>query len=165
MLELTMRHVPTIVTLTAVWGGLVSGGTAADQAKVDDPAKAAANADLRAEIHQTLADLIEARSAETPDQAKVEALTQKLQELRSQWRGQRPATADGWTCPRRGPGMGRGAGWGCVGRGWCGGAGGGRGRGLGPGAGQGRAPGGPAFVDKNNSGVCDNFEQRQQTNR
>jgi hypothetical protein len=123
--------------------------------------------------------LNEARSAEKPDQAKVGELTRKLQQLRMQRRGQRPASADEWVCPRGGPGMGygggrgmgygRGAGWGGpgwgpgAGRGWRGGAGGGRG--FGPGGGQGRAPGGPAFVDEDNNGVCDNFEQRQETNR
>jgi hypothetical protein len=171
--------------MAAVWGGLVSCGVAADQeanrspgqSKAEDRTKTAAGADLRAEIHKTLAALIEARSAEQPDQASIDELTQKLQQLRGRMRAQGFAAADGWVCPRGGPGLGygRGAGWGAwgrgpgggfgpgAGRGWCGGAGGGRG--FGPGAGQGRAPGGPAFVDQDNNGVCDNFEQRQGMNR
>jgi hypothetical protein len=180
-----MRQVLTIVTWALVWSGLVSGGAAADQeanrsreqATAEDRTKPAAHAELRAEIHQTLAALIEACSAEQPDQARIEELTQKLQQLRGRMRAQGSATADGWVCPRGGPGMGygRGAGWGGqgrgpgggfgpgAGRGWRGGAGGGRG--FGPGAGHGRAPGGPAFVDKDNNGVCDNFELRQGVNR
>ena len=81
------------------------------------------------------------------------------------------AQANAWTCPWGGPGLGygRGAGWGAgvgrgAGRGWGWGAGwggsGGGGRGLGPGGGQGKAPGGPAFVDRDGNGVCDRYEWR-----
>jgi hypothetical protein len=188
--ELTMRHLLIIVTTAALYGGLVSFGMAEDQ-KVVAPAnpnqegrsQKAANADLRVEIHRTMAALTEARSAEKPDQAKVDHLTQKLQELRGKLRSQNPAASNGASggrgCPWGGPGMGfgygRGCGWGGGGRGpgggmgpgacrgWGGGAG--AGRGFGPGAGQGLAPGGPAFVDQDNDGVCDHYELRNGTHK
>ena len=180
-----MRHLLTIVTMAALYGGLVPLGMAEDPKSVastnsnqEGRSQTPANADLRVEIHRTLAALIEARSAEKPDQAKVDQLTQKLQQLRGKLRAQNPAaaggTAGGWGCPWGGPGMGfgygRGCGWGGGGRGpgggmgfgacrgWGGGAG--AGRGLGPGAGQGLAPGGPAFVDQDNDGLCDYYELR-----
>jgi len=181
--ELTMRHLLTIVTAVALCGGLASFGTAEDQktgvsAKPNQAGRgqASANADLRAEIHRTLAALVEARSQETPDQAKIDQLTQKLQQLRATLRSQNAAGAGGgWGCPWGGPGMGFGYGRGCggggcgrgpgggmgagYGRGWGGGAG--AGRGFGPGGGQGLAPGGAAFVDQDNDGVCDHYQQRK----
>ena len=176
-----MRHVLTIVTMVALWGGLVSFGMAEDPKAIKSPdnkveARGATtgNAALRAEIHRTLAALIEAQSAENPDQAKVDELTQKLQQLRGKLRSQNAVAtgnaAVGWGCPwgGPGPGYGRGAGWGGGGkgagfgpgggRGWGGGAG--RGQGFGPGAGQGLAPGGAAFVDEDNNGICDYYELR-----
>jgi hypothetical protein len=182
-----MRHVRTIVTLAALWGGLVSFGMAAEPkaTKAKAESKASATSDLRAEIHQTLSALNEARTAEKPDQAKVDELTQKLQQLRGKLRTQTVAAGgtavNAWGCPRGGPGMGngrgpggggggRGAGWGGggrgagfgpgpgAGRGWGGGAG--HGQGFGPGGGAGRGPGGPAFVDQDNDGVCDQYELR-----
>lgn len=164
--ELTMRRLLTIVTTAAVWAGLASFGLA------DEPAaKPADNKNVqtqvsdtaaqRVEYHRTMAALIEARTAEKPDQAKIDELNGKLQRIRNQLA---PQNAEGfWGCPRRGPGYGYGYGGG-YGRGW-GGRGAGRGQGFGPGAGQGRAPGGPAFVDKDNNGVCDYFEQRNGTQR
>lgn len=156
-----MRHVLTIVTMTVLCGGLVSFGMAEDPKATKSPdnkleARAATtgNAALRAEIHRTLAALIEARSAEKPDQAKIDELTQKLQQLRGKLRAQNAVAAGnaaaGWGCPWGGPGYGRGAGWG----------GGGKGAGFGPGAGQGLAPGGAAFVDEDNDGICDYYELR-----
>jgi len=140
-----------------------------------------ATSDLRAEIHRTLAALNDARSADTPDEAKVEKLTNKLQQLRAKLRAEGGTgggnVGAGGNCPFGGPGMGcgrgrcdgqgNGAGWGGPGngqgkgrgQGWGGGAGGGRG--FGPGAGQGRGPGGAAYVDKDSDGKCDNFEERQ----
>jgi hypothetical protein len=185
-----MRHVLTLVTMTTVWCSLVSLGLAEDKKaskspddkKVETKADSSANADLRAEIHRTMAALIEAQSAEEPDQAKIDQLTKKLQQLRGKLQSQAPAAAGnqpaGWACPWGGPGrgFGRGAAWGGpgqgqgvgrgtgfgpgAGRGWGGGPGGGAGRGFGPGAGMGRAPGGPAFVDKDKDGICDNYEVR-----
>lgn len=88
-----------------------------------------------------------------------------------------------WQCPWGGPGQGRGqgAGWGrgygpgngpAYGRGPGGGRGQGYGRGQG-GQGQGRGPGygrgagrgagggwGPAFIDENDNGICDRFENQ-----
>jgi hypothetical protein len=176
-----MRHVLTIVTTAALWGGLISFGMAEDPKATNSPdnkvearAETTGNAALRAEIYRTLAALIEARSAEKPDQAKVDELTQKLQQLRGKLRSQNAATvgnaAAGWGCPWGGPGLGygrgagrggggRGAGFGPgCGRGWGGGAG--HGQGFGPGAGQGRAPGGATFVDKDIDGICDYYELR-----
>jgi hypothetical protein len=188
--ELTMRHVLTLVTMAAVWCSLVSLGLAEDKKASKSPdnktvetkADSSANADLRAKIHRTMAALIEAQSAEEPDQAKIDKLTKKLQQLRGKLQAQAPAAAGnqpaGWACPWGGPGrgFGRGAAWGGpgqgqgagrgpgfgpgAGRGWGGGPGGGAGWGFGPGAGMGRAPGGPAFVDKDNDGTCDNYEVR-----
>jgi hypothetical protein len=165
-----MRHGLTIVAFVALWGGAVSFGNAQDQNtdKAAKPAKAAAQVDaqalaeLRAEIHRTLADLAEARAAETPDAAKIKELTDKLQTLRAACPG------GGWGAQGggRGMGWGRGAGWG-GGRGFGGGYGPGAGRGFGggrgfgPGAGKGLPPGGPAFTDENQNGICDQYEARQ----
>lgn len=185
-----MKRAMTIVTVAAVWGGLVSFGVAEDQGagKSPDPSKVevrtttASIAGLRAEIHRTLAALIEARAVDDPDEAKVAELTERLQQLRGRLRAQTASAtrsvASGsagamgggmgygrggaWGRPGWGRGFGPGAGRGfgpAAGRGWGGGAGGGRG--LGPGAGQGLAPGGAAFVDRDNDGVCDNYELRQ----
>ena len=133
---------------------------------------------LRAKMHRTMADLIEAQSAKEPDQAKIDKLTKKLASLRQQMRSAAPAAAAtpgvapaaGWRCPWGGPGMGggRGPAWGGQGRGpgggrgpaWGGqgrGPGGGRGAGFGPGGG--RGVGGPWFVDEDGDGVCDNYER------
>ena len=142
-----MRHVLTFVTMAAFWCSLVSLGLAEDKKaskspdnkKVETKADASANADLRAKIHRTMAALIEAQSAEEPDQAKIDKLTKKLQQLRGKLQAQAPAAAGnqpaGWACPWGGPGMGfgRGAAWGGPGQG----QGGGRGAGFGPGAGRG----------------------------
>jgi hypothetical protein len=183
-----MRHLLTIVTAAALCGGLTWFGVA-EEPKAAVPAnsdqagrsQAPANADLRAEIHRTMAALVEARSAEKPDQAKIDELAVKLQQLRGKLRSQNAAAggnaAAGWGCPWGGPGMGFGCGRGCGcgcgwggGRGWCGGmgpgagrgwgGGAGVGRGLGPGAGQGLPPGGAAYVDQDNNGVCDHYELR-----
>ena len=200
-----MKRLLTLVTAAALSCSLVSLGMAEDKAAGKSPDKrqvtakadASANADVRAQIHRTLATLIEARAAENPDQAKIDKLTGELQQLRIKQRAQgttAAATAGNWTCPRGGPGMGygRGAGWGGPGQGQGAGRGagmgagrgagmgmgpgagfgpgggqgrgrgpgGGQGFGFGPGGGQGRAPGGAAFVDKDNDGVCDNYEMR-----
>ena len=69
-----MRHVLTFVTMAAFWCSLVSLGLAEDKKatkspdnkKVETKADASANADLRAKIHRTMADLIEAQSARSP---------------------------------------------------------------------------------------------------
>ena len=126
-----MRHVLTFVTMAAFWCSLVSLGLAEDKKaskspdnkKVEAKADTSANAELRAKIHRTMAALIEAQSAEEPDQAKIDKLTKKLQQLRGKLQAQAPAAAGnqpaGWACPWGGPGMGfgRGAAWGGPGRG------------------------------------------------
>jgi hypothetical protein len=182
-----MRQVLTFVTMAAFWCSLVSLGLAEDtkatqspdDKKVEAKANATAHAELRATIHRTMADLIEAQSAEKPDQEKIDKLTKNLQQLRGKLQAQAPAAVGnqpaGWTCPGGGPGMGfgRGPAWSGVGRGLGGGRGagfgpgagrgpgGGVGRGFGPGGGMGLAPGGPAFVDRDNDGICDWYELRQ----
>lgn len=200
-----MRRVLMFVTMMACWGSLVSLNLAAekkasppadkkkveakvDKRKVESKAGGTAVGDVRAEMHRTMAELIEAQSAEKPDQAKIDRLTKKLQELRGQFRAPSASAAApqsaGWVCPRGGPGMGfgRGAGWGGAGQGrgagWgagfgpgaARGPGGGRGMGRGPGGGHGFGPGagmgrgvGPAFVDKDQDGICDNYELRRGT--
>jgi hypothetical protein len=182
--ETIMNKLLTSLTMAAFCFGLVSLGQAEDKAtKSPDNKKVEAKADLQAKIHRTMATLIEARTADEPDQAKIEKLTKKLDQLRAKQQSPTSAAgAAGWTCPRGGPGMGfgRGQGWGGQGRGpgwgggrgqgwgrgggfgpgWGGGPGGGAGRGFGPGGGMGRAPGGPAFVDRDNDGACDNYEVR-----
>lgn len=157
-----MRHLWTIVAVAALWGSLGSIGLAEDPtAKAPSDNKVAARADadsvqLRAAIHRTMADLLEAQAAEKPDPAKVDALTRKIIELRGKLQAQ-PAVAEGvapaWGRPAMA--VGRGAGWGGGrGAGFGGGRGGaGFGQGLGPGGGQGRG-----FVDADNDGICDYYE-------
>jgi hypothetical protein len=159
-----MRNALTFVTMAAFWCSLVSLGLAEDKKatksldhnKVETRTDASATADVRAKIHRTMAALIEAQAAEEPDQAKIDKLTKKLDQLRGKLPAQVPAAAGtqpaGWTCPWGGPGMGfgRGAAWGGPGMGfgrgaaWGGpgkGVGAGRGAGFGPVAGRGPAAG------------------------
>lgn len=167
-----MRATWTMVTVAALWCGLVGFGNAAEgnaakpETQKGVAASAASQADLRVQIHRTMAALIEAQSAKEPDPAKIDALTKELQRLRAEcWAQGGPAVGMGFG-PGRGMGYGRGPGWGMgYGRGWGGGRGNGpgAGRGFGPGAGRGLAPGGPAFVDENKNGVCDWFELRRGT--
>lgn len=184
-----MKHVLTVVMMAALWCGLGSLAGAEDEkaAKAPEGAKpatlsgAAQQAGLRVEIHRTMAALIEAQAAEKPDQAKIDRLAKELQRLRAERWAQGAVgsgNADGARpCPWGGPGKGwgRGAGWGGPGRGpgaGCGqGFGPGRGRGwggggcgFGPGGGMGLAPGGPAFVDEDKDGICDQFELRHAVN-
>lgn len=145
-------------------------GAAPPRDQADNVTPAAKTAELRAEMHRTLADLAEARAAQEPDQAEIERLQQQLGELRGQLTAPRRAAAG--ECPWGGPGprggqFGRGrggagaAGGVCpngrcpnqaagpamragAGRGYGGPAAGGRG-GRGPGYGAGRGAGrGPA---------------------
>ena len=110
----TMRNLTTFLLGLAIVVAGVSAGSAQD-AKTPSksppaqaaPAKTAETAKLRAEVHRTVAALIEAQSAEKPDAAKVKELTAKVQELRSQiladgppWQGRalRPGAPDGAAC-------------------------------------------------------------------
>jgi hypothetical protein len=103
---------------------------------------------VQARLHRALADLIEARAAATPDQARIAKLTKEVQELRRQPPGPcAAAQAAAQTacpgccpCPAARAGFGRGAGWGRGPRGAC------------------CAPGG--FVDADRDGVCDHYERR-----
>lgn len=171
-----MRHVPTCLFALMLFAATSTGLAQAAEAKKADAKPAAQPAaktpsQLRAEMHRTLAALIEAQAAEKADPEKVEALTGQLQKIRGEMASQfpvAPANAAGWRCPWGGPGCGRGPGWGGpgYGRGAGGGYGWGQGygrggRGAGPGYGRGMGWGaGPAFVDADHNGVCDNFEQR-----
>ena len=144
-------------------------------------------AQLQAQMHRAVADLIEARAAEKPDEAKIEKLLDKVQYLRGKlWAetgapGLQTNRQGPWNCPWGGPGVGPGygpgKGYGVRGRG-------GRGRGMGPGMGQGRGRGmgrgmggrgygmgyGMAtgqgrgmgrqwgYIDRNQDGICDNAQ-------
>lgn len=168
-----MRHLISGWLVATIGCGLVPFGLAgepsasspAEAKKVETPVKTPSSAAVRAEIHRTLATLIDAQAAPQPNQAQIAELTKKLEQLRGTLRAQNQATAAtpavGWGCPWGGPGpgfgRGRGAGMG-PGRGW--GAGAGMGRGLGPGAGQGLGAGGAGFVDKDQDGLCDYYELR-----
>ena len=96
-----MRRVITILTMAAVWGGLSLFGMAADPnankppeaVKVETRTAASVNAGLRAEIHRTMAALIEAQAAEKPDPAQIEKLTQQLQDLRGKLQAQKTVIA------------------------------------------------------------------------
>lgn len=135
----------------------------AGQVQADEPAQkpggeqAAANPSpkdvvkLRAEMHRTMAALIEAQAAEKPDPAKIKELTDRLQSLRGEIWGRGPG-GSGMGGPAAGGGRGRGPGMG-YGRGY----GPGRGYGYGRGAGGG-GWGGRVLIDENNNGICDYYE-------
>jgi hypothetical protein len=172
-----MRNWMTLVLGLSVAGAGARAGFAQDAKATskDPPAQAAQEkpadlAKLRAEMHRTMAALIEAQGTEKPDAAKVKELTAKVQELRSKIWGPRP---QGPGPGLRGPVGGRGMG---MGLGWRGGSGGGQGAGRGPGwgpgpgrgLGAGRGPGwgtgmgrgpGRGFIDQDNDGICDRYEQ------
>jgi hypothetical protein len=168
-----MKRVLAFVTVAAFWCSFVSTGLAGDEKRTQAKSDAATAAELRATIHRTMAELIEARASDKPDQAKIDDLAKRVQELRGKLQATTPTAANassGWGCPWGGPGMGCGRGWGCGGQGrgpgagrgagFGPGAGRGQGRGFGPGAGMGLGPGGGAFVDEDKDGICDNYELR-----
>ena len=183
-----MRSTLTLMTALALLIVVASAGLAqsADPAAKPAAKPAATQVDpsaalqLRAKMHRTMADLMEARAAEKPDQQKIADLVAKLQQLRGEMQAQAPAApvGPGWRCPWGGPGMGPGPGYGRGpgggrgpgygrGQGWGGGPGGGRGQGWGGGPGYGRGAGlgagagwGPGFVDRDGDGICDNLQQR-----
>ena len=116
---------------------------------------------LEAEMHRTMASLIEARAAKPPTPQVVEQLTMKLQSLRARIVRKAGTPGQGWGgagCPLA---RGGGRGLGPCGLGPGAGMGQGRGRGRGQGWGRGRGRGfGPGFVDKDADGICDNAESR-----
>jgi hypothetical protein len=119
--------------------------TPSDAKKVEAKADAPTPAQLRAQMHRTLADLIEARNAEKPDPARIDKLSKELEQLRAQIVAQRAAG-------RVDVGYGRG-----YGRGF--GCGYGRGFGRGPGWGVNVTVGrGLGVIDQNHNGICDNLE-------
>ena len=158
----------------AVWAQDVAPTIPNQTTQVDAKAAMAAHAKLRVKLHRTIADLIEARHAEQPDQAQVDKLAKEVEQLRSEIMAQRPA-AMGRPGMGYGRGQGRGAGYG-PGQGYGRGPGQGYGRGPGYGRGQGRGPGmgpgqgrggggrgpgygrGPGFVDRDQDGACDRRE-------
>jgi len=160
-----MRYLLRFLTIAALGCGLASIGWTEDAAanktpetkKVEATVDTTPRAELLAAMHRTMADLIEARAAKQPDQAKIDALTKKLQELRGKIRSQRLAAAPDvtveWNCPWGGPGLGYGRV--DVRRGGRG-MGPGRGFGVGVGLGAGRG----VFVDLDNDGFCDYYELR-----
>jgi len=188
-----MRRTFSLLAVAVVVAGLVSTAIAqeakqntADNAPATAQQDATALAQLKANMHRTLADLVEARAAKQPDQAKIEELIKKLQQIREQVVTQRQATLGAaGACPYAGRGCrscccvgcdrdglgcaacGRccgNAGWGGPGKGPGMGGRGGMGRGCGPGAGVGLGMGpgaGGYFVDRDKNGVCDRAENRQ----
>jgi len=116
-------------------------------------------AELRAQIHSTLAELWQEQAKAQPDQAKIAQLQKQVMELRTQL--QTNLWASGQNVPPAGAGVGgpmAGPAWGGPGLGPRAGfgPGAGMGRGYGPGMGIGR--GGPWFVDRNQNGICDYWE-------
>jgi len=151
-----VRNTWTLMTALALLIAVASAGLAqsADPAAKPAANPAATKVDpsaallLRARMHRTMADLMEAQA-------------------------QAPAApvAPGWRCPWGTPAVGPGTAWGGSGRGAGGGRGAGWGRGRGPGWGGGPGYGhgagwgagagwGPGFVDRDGDGICDNLQQR-----
>jgi len=130
-----------------------------EQAKAAEAPKPSV-AQLQAQLHRTMAALIEARTAEKPDQAQIDKLVAEARSLRQQLVARATEVNAVAPCPWGGPGFGPGRGYG-RGYGW--GAGYGRGPGYGRGAGWGAANGVPGrgFIDRDGDGVCDNYELRQ----
>jgi len=170
-----MRCTLTVVTVGALWCGLVSMALGQD-AKLPRKAGPSAATEVLAQGQPAVAD-----SPATQVRQRATQQT-RLQQGSGGQQGQAPGVGANrpaaWYCPWGGPGMGfgRGAAWSGAGKGpgaargaglgpgWGRGAGG-AGRGLGPGGGQGLAPGGPFFVDKDNDGVCDYYQMRHGRNR
>ncbi len=178
-----MRYGLRCVVAVAVLWGVTAIGVAAEPAPKKADSKPAASkseaptpAQLRVRMHRTLAALIEAQSADKPDQAKIDKLTKQLGNLRGKiWAGRPGAGQCPWGGPRMGqgrggPGKGYGRGPGGPGKGY---GRGGRGYGPGPGYGRGAGYGGPGngygrgmgrqwgFVDKDQDGTCDNLPKPQ----
>jgi hypothetical protein len=139
---------------------------AAPAAKVAAPSLKSV-APLRAELHRTVALLIEAEAADKPDAAKVKELRDKIDAIRVKIRSElgapafgppndRPAGMRGRGGPGPGPGMGPGPGRGGFGRGANREMGYGRGAGWGPHMGAGW---GAAYIDEDEDGVCDRYER------
>ncbi len=126
-----------------------SPGELQADAKIETPTPA----QLRVQMHRTMAELIEARSAKTPNEAEIAKLAGELRTLRQKIWAQGPAQPVGPPAfgqrPMGGPGRGfaRGRGYG---------RGGGYGRGRGYGRGYGRQW---SFVDQDRDGVCDNYQR------
>jgi len=177
-----MRVLTVLLASTAIVWGLGATAWAAgakatkspgNKPNVEAKAEAATPAQLRAKMHRTLAELIEAQNATDKDAAKIEELTKEIADLRAQLQAKRSAVPagqqgvqPGWRCPWGGLGMGPGRGQGMgpgpgMGRGFGPGPGAGAGPGGGRGPGAGRGAGwGPGFIDVNQNGVCDYFESR-----
>lgn len=140
-----MRTALTTLAALVLTAGLAWAAEKSDAASpATQPGDFAAVAKLRAEMHRTMAALIEAQAAEKPDPERIRSLTEQVGKLRREIWQQTGGPGMG-----RGPGMGMGPGMG-RGPGW--------GRGAGYRAGMGWGPG---FVDRNNDGVCDNQQQAQ----
>ena len=142
-----MRRKPTlIIALTLVWA-VAASGLAQDTTTppADKPAAEAADtlgpAQLRAEMHRTMAALLEARAAPEPDQEKIEELGRQLVALRAKIRAHGPGAFGMGQCPWGGPMLGYGQGRGGMGNRY---GRGGPGYGRGPAAGRGPALG-PAW--------------------
>lgn len=117
-----MRYLLTLLTAAAIVGGsaLMVGAQDAKEAKSPDDAKKVpskaeriAFAKLQIKFHRTMADLIEAKIAPEPDEAKIEELKNELDKVRKEMfekrpRGGRPGMGPRPDCPWGEPGMGPG---------------------------------------------------------
>jgi len=166
----------------ACFAGTAQAQTAAP--KKQTPAAAPAQdakafAKLQAKAHRIMAKIVEAESADKPDQAKIDKLYANLEAVRTEMRSYGVGAGLG----RGGPGWRRGGGAGFGrggGPGWQAGGAAGSGRARGVGA-RGRGPGwrgagaargaganagncqpgqcqGPNWSDRDGNGVCDYYE-------
>jgi len=168
----------------AILLGISANVWADDQAKESPQAPTATAAEAarpspaqqRAEWLKTLAAIAEEQAKPQPDPQKIAALQKTLAQLRQGWvapagtpgTGLGTPPPVGAVCPWGGPGLGMGMGRGPGYRaGMAYGRGPGRGGPGGPGFGPGTPMGrggfgmGPAFVDRNQNGVCDYYEYRR----
>ncbi len=117
--------------------------------QADAKAETPTPAQLRVQMHRTMAALIEARSAKTPNEAEITKLAQQLRTLRQKIWAQGPVQPVGPPAfgqrPMGGPGKGFARG---------------RGQGYGRSGGYGRGYGRQwSFVDQDRDGVCDNYQR------
>jgi hypothetical protein len=150
-----MRHTLTIVTVAVLTCGFQAVTLADDRTEAKSATSAAASNE---------------RLAETPNAANSRESGGKLQQLQAKPRTESRVgnAAAAGTCPFGGPGLGYGrgrggqgygAGYGPGGR-YGRGGGAGFGRGYGPGAGRGCGSGCAAFIDQDNDGRCDFYQER-----
>ena len=89
-----MRTVVNVLAAAAILCGIASASWAQDPAPKTPPSDVKkvdvkAIAQLQVRLHRTLADLTEANIADSPDKAKIEALTKEVEKLRGELQAQR----------------------------------------------------------------------------